>query len=84
MSRIRCDGKQIPITNCCASNVMDSDEDQQDHSVLSGALASEFNLEIGIRERMAQTLDARIAWAILLKESLGTGALALLWQANGS
>ncbi|KAF9448329.1 hypothetical protein P691DRAFT_53677 [Macrolepiota fuliginosa MF-IS2] len=55
---------------------MISDEDQQpdwDRELLSQTTASEFNLEIGLRERITQTLNARIAWATLLKESLQEG-----------
>ncbi|KAJ6544654.1 hypothetical protein DFH09DRAFT_1088519 [Mycena vulgaris] len=33
-------------------------------------IASDIALEIGLRQRLAQTVEARIAWALLLKESL--------------
>lgn len=46
----------------------------QQHEVLSETLVSEFNLEIGLRERMTELLRARIAWASLLRESLAKGS----------
>lgn len=70
-----------------ASNVMVSDEDQrtqQNSELLSQIAASEFNLEIGLRERVTQTLNARIAWAMLMRDSLQTGELMLLSLMNSS
>lgn len=65
---------------------MESDDDQchaAEHATFS-ITASEFDVEIGIRQRMTQAINARIAWAMLLKETLQTGLLesthvALLW-----
>ena len=68
------------------SGTMESDDDQchaAEHATFS-ITASEFDVEIGIRQRMTQAINARIAWAMLLKETLQTGLLesthvALLW-----
>jgi hypothetical protein len=52
---------------------MDIDEAQEspcDLTNFTQITSSEFNVEIGMRQRMAETINARIAWAMLLKESL--------------
>jgi len=45
----------------------------QCHAVGTSITANEFDVEIGIRQKMTQTINARIAWAMLLKETLQTG-----------
>ena len=47
-------------------------EFNDDHAVGTSITASEFDVEIGIRQKMTQTINARIAWAMLLKETLRT------------
>lgn len=44
-----------------------------DDANFSHFAASEFNVEIGIRQRMTEAINSRIAWAMLLKESLQAG-----------
>jgi len=51
---------------------MELDDDQY-HAIGPAITASEFDIEIGIRQKMTQTINARIAWAMLLKEILQTG-----------
>jgi len=41
------------------------------------AIIPEVDVEIGLRERLAETIEARIAWASLLQEVLENGALHL-------
>lgn len=42
-------------------------------------IASEIDLEIDLRKRLVDTLDSRIAWAVVLKEVLQKGASRLLF-----
>jgi hypothetical protein len=57
----------------------DESSSPKQNKILSETLVSEFNLEIGLRERMTELLRARIAWASLLKESLANGSLPFLF-----
>jgi hypothetical protein len=41
------------------------------YSTLLPVIAGEIDLEIGLRQRLAKTLQSRIAWAGTLQKSLG-------------
>jgi hypothetical protein len=43
-------------------------------------IASELDLEIDLRKRLVDTLDSRIAWAVVLKEVLQKGASRLCFM----
>lgn len=58
----------------------DESSQQNRHEILSETLVSEFNLEIGLRERMTELLNARIAWASLLRESLAKSAWVVIYS----
>ena len=47
-----------------------------DTTVAALDLVSDINLEIGLRQRLAETIESRLTWALLLKETLERGACA--------
>jgi hypothetical protein len=46
---------------------------QNSNKVLHHVISEELELEIGIRQRLAETIEGRIAWAVQLRKSLLSG-----------
>lgn len=47
-----------------------AENDEAEDTTLLPGIAGEIDLEIGLRQRLVQTLQSRIAWARILQESL--------------
>jgi len=62
----------FPFTYCeLYQDAMQTDSSPWD--LEEAILLSEIDLEIGLRERLAATLESRIKWASLLQEALNHG-----------
>lgn len=52
----------------------DSEVDWNPDDVYKQDIAADIALEIGLRQRLLDTIQSRISWALLLQESLLNGA----------
>jgi hypothetical protein len=65
----------------CLADTSPSDSQEAHHillnhdcpdGILQKILVEEFGVEISLRQRLADTIESRIAWALLLKNSLSS------------
>ena len=47
--------------------------DQGEISAFTGDVVAEIDLEVRLRQRLAETLESRVTWALILQETLRKG-----------